>query len=115
MDIVLWRPRKDSTGKVIDAIVRRCPLFDEYLHSSPARTLAIDELHVLFIGPAQRYVSASLWRIILKNPWSIRGSSDRVADIGARYLKSELDIWQADPDNGVPMNKRLNNLTRGML
>eukprot|EP00959_Pyramimonas_sp_CCMP1952_P291828 6103597-Pyramimonas_sp.AAC.1 len=60
--VTFWRPQLGDGGKVIDSVMHRCPLYSEALHASPNRTLAVDSLHTLFLGPVLRFVSAALWR-----------------------------------------------------
>eukprot|EP00959_Pyramimonas_sp_CCMP1952_P039578 827882-Pyramimonas_sp.AAC.1 len=67
--VTFWRSRRaEGGGKISDAVGHGCPLFSAALCASPHRTLAVDSLHTLFLGPASRCISACLRRVLLKNP-----------------------------------------------
>eukprot|EP00959_Pyramimonas_sp_CCMP1952_P324241 6786210-Pyramimonas_sp.AAC.1 len=69
-EVVFWRARFDARQRCTDPVHRRNPLFDLLsLGTSPARSLALDSLHLLYLGVLGRFVSAVLWRITLDNPW----------------------------------------------
>lgn len=54
LDIIFWRGNYINTS-LTDSVRHHCPLFDEELATSPARTLALDNLHTLHLGPMGRY------------------------------------------------------------
>lgn len=114
-NVVLWRTRRDSEGRLLDPVVHRCPLFSTRLHTSPHRTLAIDSLHTIFLGPALRYCSSALWRIVLRNPWRYRGDVKVVIDNTVAILNAELQKYQSDPSNAIPIDRRIGKLTPKML
>eukprot|EP00959_Pyramimonas_sp_CCMP1952_P137608 2880078-Pyramimonas_sp.AAC.1 len=97
----------------MDMVVRRCPLFDERLYTSPARALAIDAMHALHLGVVQRVVSATLHRIILSNPWDFHGRLPVVTDLAGRQLQTDLKVWQDIAS--VPHGERLGALTPKMI
>ena len=72
-DVVFWRTHYIGRA-TSDPFVHRNPLWDPVLHTSPHRTLAIDALHALYLGPCQRLVSTIFWRVIYANPWRFRGT-----------------------------------------
>lgn len=113
IDVCLWRPRKDDTGKIIDCLHHRCPLFSQRLGTSPQRSLAVDSLHTLFLGPVLRYVNGVLWRVLLANPWRIGGDLNTVLDLGCLQLSGELRAWQEE--NDIPLDRRVKTITRKML
>ncbi len=113
--VTLWRLRTSFDHKPIDCVSHRCPLFSPKLFSSPASTLAVDSLHTLALGIAVRFTSASLWRIILENPWRISGGVDTVIKSAVEFLKADLMSWQDCPANGVDRNRRVDGLTEKML
>ena len=116
VSVTFWRQRYGQHSKLpLDPVMHRCPLFDTRLHSSPARTLAIDELHTLHLGEIQRVVSASLWRIVLSNVWQLRGTNASIIDQGVRRLFADLKQYQSDPANGVDRNDKLHALVPKML
>ena len=75
----------------------RCPLFDiVVLRTSPTRTLAIDSLHSLYLGPCLRYVSACSWRCILYNPWNVVGPVDLLVSSGCVHISNALKLWATE-------------------
>jgi hypothetical protein len=113
--VTLWRARLSHDGKVIDGVSHRCPLFSQKLFSSPASTLAVDALHTVALGVLVRYVSASLWRIVLENVWNVRGDLNTVVKNSVDFLKAELLLFQDDPSNGIERSRRIETLTVKML
>ena len=114
--ITLWRARVSPITKLpLDNVHHRCPLFDLRLHSSPCNSLAVDELHTLHLGEVQRCVSASLWRVVLYNPWQFRGTPKAIADQGVKMLWVDLKSFQTDPQNGIGRGDHFQNLTSKML
>eukprot|EP00959_Pyramimonas_sp_CCMP1952_P161861 3384457-Pyramimonas_sp.AAC.1 len=113
MKIVFWRPRLSHKGLVLDPVQHRCPLFCRSLHSSPARTLAIDAMHCLHLGVVMRHVSSCLWRVILENPWAFTGSEKMIQDAGVRQIWAELKQWQ--DAEGMEPKGRINGLTAKMM
>ena len=108
----LWRAT--YAGAVcLDPVIRRCPLFSPAIGTSPVASLAVDTMHTVYFGPAMRFASAVLWRVLLGNPWGIRGTQAAILDLGCRRLHSDLRLWCEQ--TGVPHEKRLNELTLGML
>eukprot|EP00959_Pyramimonas_sp_CCMP1952_P440705 9226634-Pyramimonas_sp.AAC.1 len=94
-----------------NGVVPRCPLFDaEVLLTSPQRTLAVDSLHTLYQGPAQRYVSSCLWRCVLLNPWKAQGPIDTIIDIGVKNISTVLREWDKEGKH-----QTLRHLTPNML
>jgi hypothetical protein len=71
---VFWRPNIVD-GVSFDPVHDRSPIFDEEIGTSPDETLAIDTLHTLYYGPANRWSSAVLWRLVLGGKWSSRGQT----------------------------------------
>eukprot|EP00959_Pyramimonas_sp_CCMP1952_P472633 9500350-Pyramimonas_sp.AAC.3 len=110
--VTLWRPRLSHDKKVMDPVVHRCPLFTAELSCSPVRSLAIDSLRCFYFGPIMRYVSACMWRTVLKNPWQFGGNLDQVIELGSRRLQGDLLFWQQATD--VPPEVRLGALTAKM-
>ena len=109
-----WRPRRgDRDLEIIDSLHHRCPLFSEELGTSPHRTLAVDALHTLFLGPILRFISCVLWRILLMNPWRVNGDLDTVLNIGIMWLNGDLETWQVQEN--VDLNRRVHGLTLKMM
>eukprot|EP00959_Pyramimonas_sp_CCMP1952_P212868 4454377-Pyramimonas_sp.AAC.1 len=86
VSIKLWRTRRGASGALLDSVHHRCPIFSIELCTSPARTLAIDAMHCLYLGVIMRYVSACLWRLLLGNPWAFSGNESQIQDLALRQI-----------------------------
>ena len=73
----------------------------------------MDSLHTVYYGPMQKWTSATLWRILLKNPWNLPGSDSAVLDLGVRRLRVHMLEYYAEA--GIPPNRRIGDLTLTML
>lgn len=117
--ICFWRPRRDNPGRVgssiIDSVSWANPIFSTRLHCSPGRSLAVDSLHTVQFGPVMRYITCVLWRVLLHNPWKLRGTISEVLETGILHLKGDLEFWQGQPENDVPNGRRIRDLTLKML
>ena len=111
--VVFWRARRDEKNRIMDPISNRSPFFSSRLHLSPQRSLAIDFLHTVAYGPVIRFVSAGLWRMILKNTFKVSGDIANVIDGCVNFLTAELDLWQACQK--IPSSKKVSRLTVKML
>jgi hypothetical protein len=80
-EVVFWRSDFDSSGRMMNAVSRRNPIFNlAALGTSISRTVALDSLHLVYLGVCARLISVILWRVILDNPWRCRGDADSVAE-----------------------------------
>lgn len=113
LQLLFWRERKDNTGAIRDAVINRCPLFNDELGTSPKATLAVDSLHTLNYGPMMRLCSAAIWRVLLSNPWSFGGNTETRLDLCCRRLRTHLFEWYER--RGIPAADRLGDLTIAML
>ena len=91
----------------------RNPLMNGALETNPSDLYQMDLLHCFQLGPLQRWVTASLWRIILHNPCGIEGSKPDKLTVIAQRLRSLLFRWY--DDNKAPQEKRLWDLQLSML
>ena len=107
LEVTFWRQRVDISGKPIGLARRRNPIFSRDLDTSPVQNLAVDSLHSLYFGPMQRVVSASLWRVLLHNPWGHQGPKAHKLDMGARTLRNHHITWCAKKN--IPHSMRLND------
>ena len=108
--ITLWRPRRDFRDRLLDRTLHRNPIFK---HMDPDACLAIDSLHTVYYGPIMRWLSATLWRIVLSNPWRIRGSLECILDGCARRVSAHLSCWYVV--NNIPHSRRLGELNLTMM
>eukprot|EP00959_Pyramimonas_sp_CCMP1952_P278126 5814191-Pyramimonas_sp.AAC.1 len=70
--ITFWRFEYQD-GLRYGMVQRRNPLFSDGL-LEPCKHCASDILHTIAYGPAQRWTSAAIWRVVLANPWGMGGS-----------------------------------------
>eukprot|EP00959_Pyramimonas_sp_CCMP1952_P352094 7377198-Pyramimonas_sp.AAC.1 len=78
------------------------------LKTSPADTLALDVLHTVHLGVAQRLGSVVFWRVLEANVARKRALPQRV-----KSLESLLHTWYQTKD--IPHESRLGRLTLGMI
>ena len=91
------------------------PLFSERIGSSPVSTLAVDALHTLMLGPVMRYISAAVWRVVLRNPFKVQKQLEPMIETTVSMLRTDLKTWMQDPANGIPKSRQLAKLTVKML
>ena len=116
LTLTFWRPNVGSVTRLpTDHVQHRCPVFDERLHSSPAKSLAVDELHCIHLGQIQRVVSAALWRCLLLNPLGLSGTQKAIIDQGMGRLWTDLQLFQEDPANDIRPSDMLGSLTMKMI
>ncbi len=94
---IFWRQRMDSRGRLLDAVSRRNPIFSvAHLGTSVSRTLALDSLHLVYLGVCGRLVSTILWRLVLENPFGCQGDADVIVDqecFGGFENGREIETW----------------------
>ena len=113
--LALWRARTSYDNKVIDSVSHRCPIFSGALHCNPVSALAVDALHTVALGIAHRFVSACIWRVLLRNPWGVAGDLKTALDTEINYVKADLALYQDDPANEVDQNRTVSTVTLKML
>ena len=110
---VFWRTHTDHVGRCTDISNHRNPLFCDELGTDPSHVLAVDSLHSVYYGPMQKWASATLWRILLRNPWNLPGPDSAVLDLGVRRLRTHMLEYFTEA--AVPHNRRVGDLTLTML
>ena len=93
--------------------MRRNPILCDRLGTTPYVVLQVDVLHTLNFGLMERATSASIWRIILSNPWGFRGAESRIRDQAIGLLRGDMLAWLSA--NGVAGDRRIGDLTENML
>eukprot|EP00959_Pyramimonas_sp_CCMP1952_P319945 6695086-Pyramimonas_sp.AAC.1 len=88
----------------MDALNYRNPLFAPDTFCSPALTMVLDILHILYLGVHARLISAILWEVIGLNPFGASGGQDVIAEITLERLSEQLNQWYVA--NEVPRNYR---------
>ena len=108
-----WRPRRDAKGRRDEICRHRNPLCTPELGTRPSDLFQCDLLHTWQLGPLQRWVTGSLWRIALHNPFHIQGhEKDRMVVIGKRMRQSLLEWYKK---NRIPYSNRLYDLNMACL
>lgn len=108
-----WRARSDFAGRITDPVMHRNPLFADDLGTSPQAIVAVDSLHSVYYGPMMRWSSATLWRVLLSNPWNLPGPDGQVLDLGTRRLRAHMFTWFEQQN--IPHDRRIGDLTLTML
>ena len=94
-------------------MIHRCPLFDDRLGTSPSRSVALDTLHTILFGPAMRWLSAVFNRMVLGNPWNVRGDPEYRKKIALKRLSVEMQTFFDDEE--IPNDRQLPELTATMI
>lgn len=108
LNVIFWRSHRDEQGRSIDWLSSRSPVFSELLGTDPGRHLALDILHTVHLGVANRLGSAMIWRVIELNPYGRRSLGLRV-----KLIESALFRWY--DTHSIPAEAQLNRLTLGMI
>lgn len=112
LNLTFWRTI--LRGRAIASPVhRRNPLFNAALGTSPSRSLAIDLLHGLHLGPVKHLIGWILWRLVWANPWQCEGLVDYQRKACVTRLRVHLHAWYST--SNVPLDSRFDDLTIGML
>lgn len=112
--VVFWRARYEAPGGAcLDAVINRNPMFDPALGTNPVRTLAIDNLHTGYYGPAMRFTSSVIWRALLSNPWGLGGTTEEKLDLACRRLRADLFEWYDEA--AIPSDRRIGDFTVQMI
>jgi len=102
-----WRARFDCLKRCIDSVRHRCPLFSTRLGTSPARSLAIDTLHTVYLGIMMRITCAILMRLLWANPWDVSDAK--------RIQRLEADMFVYYDKKKIPHQNRVNLMTPKMM
>ena len=108
-----WRSNFDGDGHLMEMCRHRNPLCTSELSVAPMDLFQCDLLHGFQLGPLQRWVTGSVWRIALHNPWGISGTKARKLEIIGQRLKTLLFQWY--DEQKIPHEDRLFDFTLGML
>ena len=88
--ILFWR------SSDVTICTRRNPLFDRELGVTPTRSIAIDLLHTLFLGPMHTWCRMVVWRLLSSGLWgTIAASESERVQVGVLCLRAELMAWYA--------------------
>ena len=113
-ECTFWRRHVDGRGRILDRVLRRCPLFSvDILGTSPQVTLHTDTLHCLYLGIMSRYCHAVVWGALSSNLWDLSGDKESRQEMGCRLLFSDFTRWC--DKNGVAGRNRVKTLTIGMV
>ena len=107
---VFWRCVRDHRGRISDQIMRVNPLFGV---APPQTLIAIDSLHTVYGGVAGRLVSCICWRVLLSNPFGLRGSPEHIMDFGIRRMAAHMALYF--DEERIPHDRRIGTLTSSMI
>ena len=110
--ICFWRSSSES------ACTHRCPLFSDELGITPSRTICIDLLHTLFLGPMLCWCKFVLWELLSANVWPCaqRTEAERIK-VGMLLVVQELKAFYRSFDAAHPGHpaSRIGRLTVKMV
>ena len=111
-EVTFWRVNRDPQGRLCDRVSHRCPLFCRGTGITP-NMVCIDALHTVYLGVYKTYCMAVCWALIDANVFGFTGPFDRVFEMTARRLTSDLlGFWELQ---GPSKKSRLTRLTAKML
>lgn len=111
VDLVFWRRSRESATR------HRNPLLHKDLCLGPDSFVA-DVLHVLFLGVAQVCCAHSVWHLVDRNVWDIRGGTeDERLKLFMLRLKAELRAWYKQRHRRFPLETitEIRDFSVGML
>ena len=98
--ILFWRIAYQS------ACTHRCPLFSSALGITPNKTIALDLLHTLFLGPMLSWCRLVLWELLLSSIWGVTQPTEaEKLEVGLLMVNAELVRWYSKHDRANPHNK----------
>ena len=110
--VLFWRPAMQSLCH------RRCPLLDASLGITPVRTIALDLLHTLYLGPMLTYCRLVLWKFLRSSIWATgpEAGSEKL-QVTFLNIRSELRHFYEEfqKANASQQLSRVSNLTWKML
>jgi hypothetical protein len=108
-----WRQHRDARGRLATFTLRRNPLFDKGLGTSPVKTLHLDTLHTLYLGIFMFYCHAVIWAMFRANVFQCDGP-EKAREVGnLDVFFSSYKKWCAD--NTIPLSYQLGQLKREMI
>ena len=112
VQVLFWRPGSQTI------CLRRCPLFCKELGITPTRTLALDQMHTLYLGVANVVARHILWDLLKSGIWNAGGQSEvERLQIAVLSLQGELMYWYSQRARQFPTEglTRMTALTHKML
>jgi hypothetical protein len=108
-----WRQHRDVRGRIATFTLRRNPIFDPGLGTSPTATLHLDTLHTLYLGIFMFYCHAVVMSVFRANLFGCTGS-EKAKELGnLEVFFSSYKKWCHD--NSIPLSYQLNQLNLGMI
>ena len=105
-----WRRTAETRAR------HRNPLFSADIGVG-VKTLAIDAMHTIWLGPAQQYCAAVFWLAVDTNFFDVPGASEERLSSVVRQIRDHLWVWYSAYEATHRHQKitRLQDLTPGML
>ena len=110
--VLFWRAAAQTLS------VRRCPLlFCSETGITPSRSIAIDLLHTLYLGPMQIWCREIMWKFIESGVWGGGVHERDKLRVAAQSIKAELFSWYSTRRQAFPSENltQLSNLSLGMV
>ena len=95
---------------------RRAPLFS--ISGVSIDSVALDKLHMIDLGLICRWISSSIWEILLSDGFLTKsGNKDTLLRVGLMHLRHKMFVWYKTNRQPKKSNQRdeLQNITLGML
>eukprot|EP00959_Pyramimonas_sp_CCMP1952_P056975 1189488-Pyramimonas_sp.AAC.1 len=102
-----WREAYGENNRRLTSVIRRNPLFSSTLGITP-QNMMIDLLHAFHLGVVQQYVAHVVWACLTENIFEAASFELRV-----RRVMNDIQGWCDRA--GIPLSRRINNLTPKML
>ena len=94
----------------------RCPLFDESIGVTPRRSIGIDVLHTLFLGPMLSWGKVAVWAMLTAGVWGqLESSVEQQLKVALLALRAFLIKWYADQQADGLLHTRINYITLKMV
>lgn len=100
MRLCFWRTSRESLAR------RRCPLLSPTLGTDPSTSIALDILHVVYLGVMQAWTCAAIWGLINGGTWGHYETQDTTVANACAMIRHELRQFyvqrhQANPHEGL--------------
>jgi hypothetical protein len=108
--VLFWR----RTSETI--CTHRCPLFDASIGVTPTKTVAIDIMHTLFLGPMLVWCRVTIWALLQAGIWGVFESTvEEQLVVAIMAFRAELFAWYATERLAGRIHTQIENITRKMI
>jgi len=83
---------------------------------TPKRSIVIDVMHSLFLGPIPIWCSLALWALLKGNIWGrFESTNEERVKVAVLACRVALQAWYFDEQQAGRAHTRVNTITRKML